>query len=113
MLMVDSPKSHSAYCLNHEPSTANYQLKMRAMLLETPRQPLRAVDIPVPKPAATQVLVKVAACAVCRTDLHVVDGELPNPKLPLVPGHEIVGVIVETGKASNDSKSATVWAFPG
>ena len=71
---------------------------MRAMLLETLRQPLRAVDIPTPKPEATQVLVKVAACAVCRTDLHVVDGELPKPKLPLVPGHEIVGVIVEKGK---------------
>jgi alcohol dehydrogenase, propanol-preferring len=70
---------------------------MRAMLLEAPRQPLRLVDIPAPKPDATQVLVKVAACAVCRTDLHVVDGELPKPKLPLVPGHEIVGVIVERG----------------
>ncbi len=71
---------------------------MRAMLFETLRQPLRAVDVPTPKPEATQVLVKVAACAVCRTDLHVVDGELPKPKLPLVPGHEIVGVIVEKGK---------------
>jgi propanol-preferring alcohol dehydrogenase len=71
---------------------------MRAMLLEAPRQPLRAADIPTPKPNATQVLVKVSACAVCRTDLHVVDAELPQPKLPLVPGHEIVGVIVEKGK---------------
>ena len=71
---------------------------MRAMLLEAPRQALRAVDLPTPKPDATQVLVKVAACAVCRTDLHVVDGELPNPKLPLVPGHEIIGVIVEKGE---------------
>jgi alcohol dehydrogenase, propanol-preferring len=71
---------------------------MRAMILETPRQALRAADISVPKPAASQVLVKVAACAVCRTDLHVVDGELPNPKLPLVPGHEIVGTIVEKGR---------------
>jgi propanol-preferring alcohol dehydrogenase len=71
---------------------------MRAMILEAPRQLLRAADIPSPKPDATQVLVKVSACAVCRTDLHVVDAELPNPKLPLVPGHEIVGVIVEKGK---------------
>jgi propanol-preferring alcohol dehydrogenase len=71
---------------------------MRAMILEAPRQPLQAADIPPPKPDATQVLVKVAACAVCRTDLHVVDGELPNPKLPLVPGHEIVGIIIEKGK---------------
>ena len=71
---------------------------MRAMILEAPRQPLRAVDLPTPKPASTQVSVKVAACAVCRTDLHVIDGELPNPKLPLVPGHEIVGVIAEKGE---------------
>lgn len=68
------------------------------MILEAPRQPLRDVDLPAPKPASTQVLVKIAACAVCRTDLHVVDGELSNPKLPLVPGHEIVGVIAEKGR---------------
>jgi propanol-preferring alcohol dehydrogenase len=73
-------------------------ISVRAMILETPRQPLRAADIPTPKPNATQVLVKVSACAVCRTDLHVVDGELINPKLPLVPGHEIVGVIVKKGR---------------
>jgi propanol-preferring alcohol dehydrogenase len=70
---------------------------MRAMILEAPRQPLRLVDLPTPKPDTTQVLVKIAACAVCRTDLHVVDGELLNPKLPLIPGHEIVGTIVEKG----------------
>jgi propanol-preferring alcohol dehydrogenase len=71
---------------------------MRAMILEAPRRPLQAVDLPKPKPDTTQVLVKVAACAVCRTDLHVVDGELANPKLPLVPGHEIVGTVVGKGK---------------
>jgi alcohol dehydrogenase, propanol-preferring len=71
---------------------------MRAMILKTPQQPLRPVDWPVPKPEAGQVLVKIGACAVCRTDLHVVDGELPHPKLPLVPGHEIVGTIVEKGR---------------
>ena len=67
------------------------------MILEKPGQPLRAVDIPKPRPDANEVLVQVRACAVCRTDLHVVDGELPNPKLPLVPGHEIVGVVAEKG----------------
>ncbi len=77
---------------------------MRAMLLETPRQPLRSVDLPRPKPETTQVLVKVSTCAVCRTDLHVVDGELPDPKLPLVPGHEVVGVIVEKGKGARRFK---------
>jgi len=77
---------------------------MRAMILEHPGKPLRAVDLPTPKPEATQVLVKVAACAVCRTDLHVVDGELSKPKLPLVPGHEIVGVIVEKGRRARRFK---------
>jgi propanol-preferring alcohol dehydrogenase len=70
---------------------------MRAMILQAPQQPLRAADLPVPQPVLAQVLVKVAACAVCRTDLHIVDGELPGPKLPLVPGHEIVGVVVQKG----------------
>src|SRR5205809_4280909 len=67
------------------------------MILDQPRQPLRHAEVPVPEPAAGAVLVQVRACAVCRTDLHVVDGELPDPKLPLVPGHEIVGTIMETG----------------
>jgi len=70
---------------------------MRAMVLQSAGQPLQLRDLARPKAAAGQVLVKVRACAVCRTDLHVVDGELPNPKLPLVPGHEIVGVIEELG----------------
>ncbi|HEX5399193.1 MAG TPA: zinc-dependent alcohol dehydrogenase family protein [Verrucomicrobiae bacterium] len=71
---------------------------MRAMILEKPGQALREIDLPKPRPGANEVLVQVRACAVCRTDLHVVDGELPNPKLPLVPGHEIVGSIVEKGE---------------
>lgn len=70
---------------------------MRAMLLQTPRQPLQPVRMPRPEPGPGQVLVRVRACAVCRTDLHVVDGELPEPRLPLIPGHEIVGEIVATG----------------
>jgi propanol-preferring alcohol dehydrogenase len=67
------------------------------MLLESPRQPLRQADLPVPKLEAGQLLIRVRACAVCRTDLHVVDGELTRPKLPLVPGHEIVGTVAEMG----------------
>jgi len=62
------------------------------MVLEEPGRPLRAADIPMPEPGPGQVLLRVHACGVCRTDLHVVDGELPDPKLPLVPGHQIVGV---------------------
>jgi alcohol dehydrogenase, propanol-preferring len=68
---------------------------MRAMVLEKQKQPLQLRDVPKPKPARGQMLVRVATCAVCRTDLHIVDGELPDPKLPLIPGHEIVGRIEE------------------
>ena len=64
---------------------------MRAMVLYATGEPLRLEDVRVPQPQPGQVLLRVAACAVCRTDLHVVDGELPNPKLPLVPGHQVVG----------------------
>jgi propanol-preferring alcohol dehydrogenase len=71
---------------------------MRAMILEKPKRPLRLVEIPIPKPRAHEILIRVHACAVCRTDLHVVDGELPNPKLPLVPGHEIVGGVAKQGR---------------
>jgi alcohol dehydrogenase, propanol-preferring len=70
---------------------------MRAMVLEKIRQPLRITDLPVPKPGPAQVLVRVHACAVCRTDLHVIEGELDQPKLPLIPGHEIVGMIEARG----------------
>jgi alcohol dehydrogenase, propanol-preferring len=70
---------------------------MRAMLFEKAGQPLRKADLPVPKPGPGQVLIRVRACAVCRTDLHVVDGELAHPKLPLIPGHEIVGTLEEKG----------------
>src|ERR1700722_16413632 len=71
---------------------------MRVMLLDEPRQPLRLAAIAVPTPGPGQVLIRVHACAVCRTDLHVVDGELTQPTLPLVPGHEIVGSVVALGK---------------
>lgn len=71
---------------------------MRAMLLDAPGKKLRLARIPVPHPRPGEVQVKVEACGVCRTDLHVVDGELPGPKLPLVPGHEIVGRIAALGE---------------
>jgi propanol-preferring alcohol dehydrogenase len=71
---------------------------MRAMMLDAPRQALRwRDDAETPRPGAGQVLLQVRACGVCRTDLHVVDGELTEPKLPLVPGHEIVGIVAELG----------------
>jgi propanol-preferring alcohol dehydrogenase len=71
---------------------------MQAMVLERPGEPLKLVERPDPRPGDSEVRVRVAACGVCRTDLHVVDGELPNPKLPIVPGHEIVGTIDLVGK---------------
>ena len=61
------------------------------MVLRAPGEPLRLEDLPVPEPGAGQLRLRVLACGVCRTDLHVVDGELAHPKLPLVPGHQIVG----------------------
>ena len=70
---------------------------MRAMILDQPGRPLRAAEIPQPRPGANEVLVRVGACAVCRTDLHVMDGDLPRPKLPLIPGHEIVGRVEANG----------------
>ena len=71
---------------------------MRAMLLEAPRTPLRLGDRPPPKPDAGQVLIRVRACGVCRTDLHILDGELAQPRLPLILGHEIVGTVAGLGQ---------------
>jgi alcohol dehydrogenase, propanol-preferring len=77
---------------------------MRAMVLEKVGRPLVARDLPKPSPAPGQVLVRVAACAVCRTDLHVVDGELPDPKRPLILGHEIVGRVEATSEGVTGSR---------
>ena len=71
---------------------------MRAMLFEKPDQPLRQAEVATPAPGPGQLLLRVRACAVCRTDLHVVDGELTQPKLPLIPGHEIVGTVEQLGE---------------
>jgi propanol-preferring alcohol dehydrogenase len=71
--------------------------RMRAMLHERPGMPLRMVDLPLPQPGSGAVLIAVEACGVCRTDLHLVDGELPHPLLPVIPGHEIVGRIAAVG----------------
>ncbi|QRK11977.1 zinc-dependent alcohol dehydrogenase family protein [Archangium violaceum] len=71
---------------------------MRAMVLHAPGLPLRLEERPIPEPGPEQLLLKVHACAVCRTDLHVMDGELTRPRLPLVLGHEIVGTVVKAGE---------------
>ena len=71
---------------------------MRAMILDKAGSPLRPVEVPTPVPGPEELLLRVHVCAVCRTDLHIVDGELAEPKLPIIPGHQIVGTVVATGK---------------
>lgn len=71
---------------------------MRAMVFEKTGEPLRKLSVPVPKPNNDQILIKIHACGVCRTDLHIIDGELTDPKLPIIPGHEIIGTIVQVGE---------------
>ncbi|HEY2731372.1 MAG TPA: zinc-dependent alcohol dehydrogenase family protein [Polyangia bacterium] len=70
---------------------------MRAMVFGGRGTTLAAADVPAPRPDENQILIRVSACAVCRTDLHILDGELPSPKLPLIPGHQIVGTVAELG----------------
>ncbi|MCQ6959206.1 zinc-dependent alcohol dehydrogenase family protein [Mucilaginibacter aquariorum] len=74
-----------------------YPDQMHAMVLNQPGKPMEYKQVPVPQPGKTQVLIKVLACGICRTDLHIFDGELDQPKLPLILGHEIVGTVVKTG----------------
>jgi propanol-preferring alcohol dehydrogenase len=71
---------------------------MRAMVLDLLKTPLVMRERPIPQPADGEILIEVAACGVCRTDLHLIDGELPHPKLPIVPGHEIVGRVAALGR---------------
>lgn len=76
---------------------------MRAMILNAPGSLLQKTNLPIPSPDISQVLIRVHACGVCRTDLHVVDGELTQPKLPLVPGHQIVGTVIDHGSGVSGS----------
>jgi propanol-preferring alcohol dehydrogenase len=76
----------------------NIPQKMRAMLLVEQKKPLQLKEVAVPRPGPDQVLIQVHACGVCRTDLHILDGELKEPKLPLIMGHQIVGTVVQTGE---------------
>ena len=77
---------------------------MRAMVLSEIGQPLRPTELPVRQLGSTELRVRIESCAVCRTDLHVVDGDLPNPKLPLVPGHEIVGIVEAVGSGVDHTR---------
>jgi alcohol dehydrogenase, propanol-preferring len=86
---------------------------MYAMLLDRTRQPLRPARVPVPVPGPGELLLRVHACGICRTDLHVIDGELPNPKLPLILGHEIVGTVIARGPGAGrfqvDERVGVPW----
>lgn len=75
---------------------------MRAMLMDHPNEKLQLRDVPIPTPSEKQVLIKVDACGICRTDLHVIDGDLKQPKLPIIPGHQIVGKIVKVGDSVSE-----------
>src|SRR5579872_7208426 len=83
------------------------------MVLERPRAPLVARDMPDPVPGPAQVLLQVRACAVCRTDLHIIDGELHEPKLPLVLGHEIVGTVAALGDDATRCRCASRRSVAG
>src|SRR5262249_55930542 len=76
------------------------EIVARAMVLDAPGLPLRLAEIDVPAPGPEQVRIAVKTCSLCRTDLHVVDGELTEPKLPIVPGHQIVGVVESVGEGA-------------
>ncbi len=81
-----------------EESLLSIPEKMKAMVLDAPRRPLQLREVAVPRPGSDQILIRVHACGVCRTDVHIVDGELTEPKLPLIPGHQIVGTVVRKGE---------------
>ncbi len=85
---------------------------MRAMLLEHAREPLRLTELPDPEPGPGQVLIRVGACGVCRTDLHILDGELEHPKLPLVPGHQIAGTVTAAGEGAERFAPGTRVGVP-
>ncbi len=85
---------------------------MRAMILEAPGRPLREADVPIPEPGPGQVLIRVRACGLCRTDLHIVDGELKEPKLPLIPGHQIVGTVIAAGAGADRFAQGTRVGVP-
>lgn len=85
---------------------------MRAMVLESQKTPLKLKDVPDPAPEDGQLLIEVHVCGVCRTDLHVVDSDLTEPKLPLIPGHQIVGTVVDAGKGRGEFKKGDRVGVP-
>lgn len=89
-----------------------YSDYMHAMVLEKAGHPLVHKRVPVPRPNNRQVLIKILACGICRTDLHILDGELSQPKLPLIPGHEIIGTVIQTGNAVTEPATGQLVGVP-
>src|SRR5687767_5780436 len=85
---------------------------MRAVLFLGAGSPLRCAEVPLPVVAAGQVLVEVEACGVCRTDLHILDGELPEPRVPLVPGHQVVGRVIAEGEGVESPRRGDIVGVP-
>ncbi|MBS1522441.1 MAG: zinc-dependent alcohol dehydrogenase family protein [Bacteroidetes bacterium] len=85
---------------------------MKAMVFSGKGKPLALNELPVPEPGEDQVQIKVIACGICRTDLHVLDGELTQPKLPLIPGHEIIGIVTKTGNNVSDIETGQLVGVP-
>ena len=93
-------------------------IAMKAMLLEQiapiDTSPLKLVDLPMPEPGPGEVRIKVRCCAICRTDLHVIEGDLPQQKMPIIPGHQIVGTVDKLGPGLHQSsRPGSAWAWPG
>jgi len=90
----------------------NLPENMKGMVLREQKKPLVLKTLAIPIPAPGQVLIKVIACGICRTDLHIMDGELPYPKLPLIPGHEIIGIVVKIGKQVSRIREGELVGVP-
>src|ERR1700750_287247 len=85
---------------------------MRAALLEQQRTPLRIVEVPTPEPGPKQIRLRVSCCAVCHTDLHIVEGDIPPHKMPVIPGHQIIGAIDKLGPEAGAFKLGDLVGIP-
>jgi propanol-preferring alcohol dehydrogenase len=97
---------------NERPELHEIPKTMRVMVFEKATTPLVKKELQVPEPAEGQVLIRVIACGVCRTDLHIVDGELQHPKLPLIPGHEVIGQVVKSGENATELNVGDIVGVP-